>query len=148
MTLVKFNSDKNNNQRGLVPSINNVFDSIFTDSFFNAREATLVPAVNISETADKYQIELAAPGLSKEDFKVNLERKMLSVAVHKEQSNEQDNKNYSRREFSYNSFTRSFTLPDSADEHAIHAKYNDGILHIHIPKKEEAKLLTRQISIS
>ena len=62
MTLVKFNSDKNNNQRGLVPSINNVFDSIFTDSFFNAREATLVPAVNISETADQYQIELAAPG--------------------------------------------------------------------------------------
>ena len=148
MTLVKFNSDKNNNQRGLVPSINNVFDSIFTDSFFNAREATLVPAVNISETADQYQIELAAPGLSKEDFKVNLERKMLSIAVHKEQSTEQEHKNYSRREFSYNSFTRSFTLPDSADEHAIQAKYNDGILHIHIPKKEEAKLLTRQISIS
>lgn len=148
MTLVKFNSDKNNNQRGLVPSINNVFDSIFTDSFFNAREATLVPAVNISETADQYQIELAAPGLGKEDFKVNLERKMLSIAVHKEQSNEQDNRNYSRREFSYTSFTRSFTLPDSADEHAIHAKYNDGILNIHIPKKEEAKLLTRQISIS
>lgn len=148
MTLVKFNSDKNNNQRGLVPSINNVFDSIFTDSFFNAREATMVPAVNISETADQYQIELAAPGLSKEDFKVNLERKMLSIAVHQEQSTEQDNRNYSRREFNYNSFTRSFTLPDSADEHAIQAKYNDGILHIHIPKKEEAKLLTRQISIS
>jgi HSP20 family protein len=148
MTLVKFNSDKNNNQRGLVPSINNVFDSIFTDSFFNAREATLVPAVNISETADQYQIELAAPGLSKEDFKVNLERKMLSIAVHQEQSTDQDNRSYSRREFSYNSFTRSFTLPDSADEHAIQAKYNDGILHIHIPKKEEAKLLTRQISIS
>lgn len=148
MTLVKFNSDKNNNQRGLVPSINNVFDSIFTDSFFNAREATLVPAVNISETADHYQIDLAAPGLSKDDFKVNLERKMLSIAVHKEQTAEQENRNYSRREFSYTSFTRSFTLPDSADEHAIHAKYNDGILNIQIPKKEEAKLLTRQISIS
>lgn len=148
MTLVKFNSDKNNNQRGLVPSINNVFDSIFTDSFFNAREATLVPAVNISETADQYQIELAAPGLSKQDFKVNLERKMLSIAVQKEQVNEQENRNYSRREFSYNSFTRSFTLPDSADEHHIQAKYDNGILLIQIPKKEEAKMSTRQISIS
>lgn len=147
MTLVKFNADKNNNQRGLVPSINNVFDSIFTDSFFAGREATLVPAVNISETADQYQIELAAPGLSKEDFKVILERKLLSIVVQKEQSNEQDNKNYSRREFSYNSFTRSFTLPDSADEHNIHAKYNDGILLIQIPKKEEAKMTSRQISI-
>jgi HSP20 family protein len=148
MTLVKFNADKNNNQRGLVPSINHVFDSIFTDSFFAGREATLVPAVNILETADQYQIELAAPGLSKEDFKINLERKLLSIVVQKEQSNEQDDKNYSRREFSYHSFMRSFTLPDSADEHHIQAKYNDGILLIQIPKKEEAKMTSRQISIS
>ena len=148
MTLVKFNSDKNNNQRGLVPSINNVFDSIFTDNFFAGPDTAMVPSVNIAETADQYHIELAAPGLNKEDFKVNLERKMLTIAVQKEQPEESEHKNYSRKEFSYNAFTRSFTLPESADENHIQARYTNGILYINIPKKEEAKMLKRQISIS
>ncbi|MFI5452768.1 Hsp20/alpha crystallin family protein [Pedobacter sp. UC225_61] len=149
MTLVKFNSDKsNNNQRGLVPSFGDVFDSIFTDSFFTRADMSLVPAVNISETADNFHVELAAPGLTKEDFKINLERRMLTISVQKEQSNEQEHKNYSRKEFSYSSFTRSFTLPDSADENGIMAKYTDGVLCVDIPKREEAKHITRQIAIS
>lgn len=148
MTLVKFNSDKNNNQRGLVPSFSNVFDSIFTDGFFSGRDMALVPAVNISENADNFHIELAAPGLSKEDFKVNLERKMLTIAVQKEQANDEQEKKFSRKEFSYSSFTRSFTLPDSADDSNIQAKYTDGVLSIEIPKREEAKMASRQISIS
>ncbi|MFD0941640.1 Hsp20/alpha crystallin family protein [Pedobacter boryungensis] len=149
MTLVKFNSDKsNNNQRGLVPTFGDVFDSIFTDNFFTRADMSLVPAVNICETTDHYHVELAAPGLSKEDFKINLERKMLTISVQREQSNEQEDKNYSRKEFSYNSFTRSFTLPDSADENNIVAKYNNGVLSVDIPKREEAKHVSRQISIS
>ncbi|TKC10495.1 Hsp20/alpha crystallin family protein [Pedobacter polaris] len=148
MTLVKFNSDKNNSQRGLVPSFNNVFDSIFTDSFFTGRDMALLPAVNICETADHFQIELAAPGLAKEDFKVNLEHKMLTISVAKELSNQEEGKNFSRKEFNYSSFTRSFTLPDSADDNGIEAKYNNGILHVEIPKREEAKMVARQISIS
>jgi HSP20 family protein len=147
MTLVKFNSE-NNNKNGLVPAFNNVFDSIFTDSFFSGRDTALVPAVNISETADHFQVDLAAPGLSKEDFKINLERKMLTISVQKEVSNEQEDRNFSRKEFSYSSFTRSFALPDSADDNAIEAKYNNGVLKVEIPKKEEAKNVTRQISIS
>ena len=147
MTLVKFNSDKNNG-RGLVPSINSVFDSIFTDSFFSERDRMAVPAVNISENADQFLIELAAPGLAKEDFKVNLERKMLSISVQKEQSNEQQEKQFSRKEFSYTSFIRSFTLPESADDTGIQANYADGVLRIEIPKREEAKMASRQISIS
>lgn len=149
MTLVKFNSENNNkNQRGLVPSFGGVFDSIFTDSFFSGRDMALVPAVNICETADHFHVELAAPGLTKEDFKINLEHKMLSISVQKELTNEEEGKNFSRKEFSYNSFTRSFTLPDSADENAIVAKYNEGILKVEIPKREEAKNIIRQISIS
>ncbi|RYG18315.1 MAG: Hsp20/alpha crystallin family protein [Chitinophagaceae bacterium] len=148
MTMVKFNSDNSKNQRGLVPSFGGVFDSIFTDSFFTGRDMALVPAVNICETADHFHVELAAPGLAKEDFKINLERKMLTISVQKESSNEEESKNFSRKEFSYSSFTRSFTLPDSADENAIEAKYNEGILKVDIPKKEEAKNVTRQISIS
>lgn len=149
MTLVKFNSDHNNkNQRGLVPSFGGVFDSIFTDSFFTGRDMSFVPAVNICETADHYHVELAAPGLSKEDFKIKLERRMLNISVQKELSGEEEDKNFSRKEFSYSSFTRSFTLPDSANENAIEAKYDNGILKVDIPKREEAKNVTRQISIS
>ncbi|RYF26209.1 MAG: Hsp20/alpha crystallin family protein [Flavobacteriales bacterium] len=149
MTLVKFNSDKSkNNQNALVPSFGGVFDSIFTDNFLAGRDIALVPAVNICETSDRFRVELAAPGLAKEDFKVNLERKILSVSVQKENSNEEEDKNFSRKEFSYSSFTRSFTLPDSADENAINANYKDGVLRLEIPKREEAKSVTRQISIS
>ena len=148
MTLVKFNSDRDNSQKGLVPSFSNVFDSIFTDSFFSGRDMALVPAVNISETADNFHIELAAPGLAKEDFKVNLERKMLTISVQKEQSSEEQGKNFSRKEFSYSSFIRSFTLPESADDSNIQAKYADGVLRLDIPKREEAKMASRQISIS
>ncbi|SFH21534.1 Hsp20/alpha crystallin family protein [Pedobacter insulae] len=148
MTLVKFNSDKNKSEGTLIPSFNNVFDSIFTDSFFSGRDIAVVPAVNICETPDHFQIELAAPGLVKEEFKINLERNLLSISVEKEQENQQQGKNFSRREFSYTSFVRSFTLPESADENNIEAKYNDGILLLQIAKREEAKVTTRQISIS
>jgi HSP20 family protein len=148
MTLVKFNADNNNSQRGLVPNFNSVFDSIFTDSFFSGRDTTLVPAVNISETSDQFLVELAAPGLAKEDFKINLERRLLTISVQKEQAGEEQSKNYSRREFGYSSFTRAFTLPESADENKISARYADGVLYLEIPKKEEAKMTARQISIS
>lgn len=149
MTLVKFNSERpNKNQRAVVPSFGGVFDSIFTDSFFSGRDMALVPAVNICETADQFQIELAAPGLAKEDFRISLERRMLNVSVQREQSNQEQGRSFSRKEFSYSSFARAFTLPDSADENAIEASYNDGILRVAISKREEAKNLTREISIS
>lgn len=148
MTLVKFNSDKNNNQRGLVPVFNDVFNSIFTDSFFTERGMSTVPAVNICENADHFQIELASPGLQKEDFRINLERKILTISVDKANTEEDQNKNYSRKEFSFYGFTRSFTLPDSADENHIEASYVDGVLKLQIAKREEAKNITRQISIS
>ena len=108
---------------------------------------TRVPAVNISETENNYHVELAVPGLKKEDFKLSLEQNVLTISV--EQSNEQqDNqKNYSKREFSYSSFVRSFTIPESADDNNINATYTDGILSIDIAKREEAKVMRRQIEI-
>jgi HSP20 family protein len=88
MTLVKFNSDKRNNG-SLMPGFNDVFDSIFNDTFFNDRMVTRVPAANISESADHFHVELAAPGLKKEDFKINLDQNVLSVSV--EQQREESN---------------------------------------------------------
>lgn len=145
MTLVKFNSDKKNN--ALLPGFNDVFDSIFNDTFFSDRMVTRVPAANISESQDHYHIELAAPGLKKEDFKLHLDRNMLNISVEQQSDNNTAGKNYSKREFSYSSFVRAFTLPESANSESVEATYTDGVLKIDIAKKEEAKAVRRQIEI-
>ena len=144
MTLVKFNHKPNNT---LMPGFNDVFESIFNDTFFNDRMVTRVPAVNISESENNYHVELAAPGLKKEDFKLNLERNNLVVSVETAAQHQDNQKYYSKREYSYTSFVRSFTLPESADESQIDASYTDGILRIDIAKREEAKAVNRQIEI-
>ena len=144
MTLVKFNNDRNN---VLMPGFNDVFDSLFNDTFFSDRMVARVPAVNISESENNYHVELAAPGLKKEDFKLNLERNQLSVSVEQSAEQQHAQKNYSKREYSYNSFVRSFTLPESADHGQIEANYVDGVLKIDIAKREEAKAVRRQIEI-
>jgi len=144
MTLVKFNPEKNN---VLMPGFNDVFESIFNDTFFNDRMVTRVPAANISETPEKYHVELAAPGLKKGDFKLSLDRNVLNISVEQRSENNDNQKNYTKREFSYSSFVRSFTLPESADQNSIDATYKDGVLQIDIAKKEEAKFVGRQIEI-
>jgi HSP20 family protein len=146
MTLVKFNPEKRNNG-SLLPGFNNVFDSVFNDTFFNDRLISRVPAVNISETEDHFHVELAAPGLKKEDFKLNLDRNMLNISVENQTERANDQKNYSKREYSYNSWVRSFTLPDTANPENIEAAYTDGVLRIDIAKREEAKAVRRQIEI-
>jgi len=147
MTLVKFNADQKR-KNALMPGFTDVFDSIFNDTFFSDRMVSRVPAVNVSETDNNYQIELAAPGLKKDDFKLKLERDVLSISVEQTQQDQQQDRNFTKREFSYNSFVRSFTLPESADENGIEAKYEEGILRIAIPKREDAKMTSRQIDIS
>jgi HSP20 family protein len=144
MTLVKFNNNRNNT---LMPGFNDVFESIFNDTFFNDRLIARVPAVNISESENNYHVELAAPGLKKEDFKLNLERNQLTISVEQTTEHADEQKNYSKREYSYSSFVRSFTLPESADHGQIAASYTDGILRIDIAKREEAKAVRRQIEI-
>ena len=144
MTLVKFNNNRN---QSLLPGFNDVFDSIFNDTFFNDRMVARVPAANISESENNFHVELAAPGLKKEDFKLSLDRNVLNISV--EQRNEDNNnqRNYSKREYSYSSWVRSFTLPESANADNIEASYTDGVLKIDIAKREEAKLVRRQIEI-
>jgi HSP20 family protein len=101
---------------------------------------TTLPSVNIKETTDAFQVELAAPGMVKEDFKIELNNNLLTISSERKIENEtKDNEQYTRREFSYQSFCRSFTLPVTVDRDNITAKYENGILNISIPKKEEAK---------
>jgi HSP20 family protein len=145
MTLVKFNPEKKNNV--LLPGFNDIFESVLEDTFFSSRRTSNIPSVNISDSAEAYHIELAAPGLKKEDFKVNIERDKLTISTEKKMESNENEKSYTRREFSYSSFTRAFTLPDSADVDRIEASYQEGVLRLSLPKKEEAKAVSRQIEI-
>jgi HSP20 family protein len=134
-----------------------LFDDFFNRDIFNwgltnfSNTNTTIPGVNIKETPDNFEVEVAAPGMSKKDFRIELDGNMLTISS--EKSNEQEDKEdekYTRKEFSYQSFYRTFNLPkEVVDENKIEAKYDNGILRLLIPKKEEAKQKPpRQIQIS
>ena len=144
MSLIKFNGNSSNS---LSTGFNDIFESIFKDTFYSDRMMSRVPAVNVYETQDHYEIEMADPGLNKQDFNIKLDKNLLTVSVEQQNQEVKDNKQYNRREFSYSSFVRSFALPESADDAQIEAKYNDGVLRILVVKKEEAKQLPRKIEI-
>ncbi|WP_447766715.1 Hsp20/alpha crystallin family protein [Sphingobacterium faecium] len=102
--------------------------------------STTVPSVNIKEDVDTFEVEVAAPGMSKDDFKITLDGNLLTISSAKEEKNEEKRDNYTRREFSYQSFQRSFELHrDVVDQDNIEARYDNGLLRLTIPKKEEAK---------
>lgn len=128
---------------GYAPTLSNFFDDFFTRDLFNwpssSSTGTSIPSVNIYETDGEFHVEMAAPGMSKDDFKVELDNNMLTISSQKETEEKDEKKNYQRREYSYQSFVRSFHLPDSAEAEKINAKYTDGVLNLVIPKKEEAK---------
>jgi HSP20 family protein len=107
---------------------------------FSSTDTTL-PAVNVKENEDAFEIEVAAPGMGKGDFKINLENNLLTISSEKKEEKKHEEKGqYTRREFSYQSFQRSFTVPETlVDGEKISAKYCEGILCITLPKKEEVK---------
>lgn len=119
------------------------------DSVFANDTGISMPAVNVIETGEDFRIEVAAPGLDKKDFNIDLDGRMLTISSQKELKNEEKNERFMRREFSYSSFSRSFSLPESINADQIKANHKDGILHITIPKREEAKQKPpKQIAIS
>jgi HSP20 family protein len=144
MTLVKFNNGLKNNTN---PFFNDVFDSLLSDSLIGSKSVSRVPAVNIAENDNEFHIELAVPGLKKEDFKIALEKNVLTVSAEKKAENTQETKKYSKKEYSYSSFVRSFTLPETVDYSKIEADYTDGILKLVVAKREDAKFQSREIAI-
>jgi len=133
-----------------------VFDRFFENDLFDwsnrnySNTNTTLPSVNIKESSDGFEVEVAAPGLTKDDFRIELNHDLLTISSEKEIENEtKEGQQFSLREFSYQSFSRSFTLPNTADSEKIGAKYENGILRIMIPKKEEARPKpARQIAIA
>lgn len=144
------------NNRSLFPAMPSFFDDVMTRDWLSwplsqSTERWSMPAVNVRETNDAYELEVAAPGMTKQDFKVKLDNNMLEISAEKEHREEQqENDNYTRREFNYQSFVRTFSLPERLVQgEKISAKYHDGILHITVPKTEEAKVKPpKQIEIS
>jgi HSP20 family protein len=101
-----------------------------------------VPAVNITENKDDFNVALAVPGMKKEDFNIDVEGNMLTISCEKEEKKEEKDAKYTRMEFNFSSFSRSFTLPEEVNREKIDARYDDGVLKLSLPKKEEAKKLT------
>lgn len=102
---------------------------------------TTLPAVNIKESTDRFEVEMAAPGFEKADFKIELNKDVLTISSEKKVEKEtKDDQQFTRREFSYQSFCRSFSLPDSTDRDNISARYDNGILKVEIPKMDYAKV--------
>ena len=139
MTLVK----RNNNY---YPSLPNFFNRFFNDELMDwnnlnfSSTNTSLPAVNVKEDDNKYTIEVAAPGMKKDDFNVKIENDLLTISSERKDEKEDKQEGYSRKEFSYQSFQRSFTLPEGHIlNDKISAKYNDGILFIELPKRDEVK---------
>ncbi|MBI2270945.1 MAG: Hsp20/alpha crystallin family protein [Bacteroidetes bacterium] len=120
------------NTRTVLPG---VFD-LDTDLIDFNGGSLVVPGVNIVENEKDYKVELAAPGLERKDFKVELDNNVLTISAEKEEEKKEEKKNYKRREFSYNSFSRSFTLPENSLTDKIDAKYENGVLRLTLPKKE------------
>ncbi|MFZ4260689.1 Hsp20/alpha crystallin family protein [Sphingobacterium sp. HJSM2_6] len=146
MALLKL-PGKSYNTDAVNPFVNNVFDNLFNETFISDRLVTRVPAVNITESVEGFSIELAAPGLKKSDFKINVDKNIMSISVEKKEEQTEDTKVYSKKEFSYTSFSRSFTLPEVVDYASIDASYEDGVLAIKIGKKEEAIIAKRLIEV-
>jgi HSP20 family protein len=123
-----------------------LLDRFFDGEWFDwanrnfSKTNTTLPSVNIKENADAFTVEVAAPGFDKADFKLELNHNTLTISSEKKVENEtREGEQFTKREFSYQSFTRSFTLPQTADGDKIEALYDKGILTVTIPKREEAK---------
>ena len=129
------------------PALPSLFNDLFTRDIWNwgldnnSSTNTTIPSINVKETNDAFEVEVAAPGMNKNDFKVELNGNMLTISSEKKNEQEQkEGDRYTRREFSYQSFQRTFQLAkDVVDEDKIQAKYENGLLHLVIPKKEHVK---------
>lgn len=135
--------------RTFFPSIvDEFFGRDFLPNLFEFQTGINMPSVNIVEGKNDFRIEVAAPGLQKDDFKINLDNNVLTISSEKEEKQEEKDERYMRREFSYTSFRRSFSLPQTVEADKISANHSNGVLSISIPKKEEAKIKpAKQIEI-
>jgi HSP20 family protein len=127
------------------------FDDLLRTNFLDRWNQDLLttPSVNIRETKKEYLVELAVPGMRKEDFNINVENNVMTVSCEKEEEKtDNDEDNWARREYNYSRFSRTFTIPDNANGEKVSAKYVDGVLHLSLPKTgDTAKPSGRRIKV-
>lgn len=146
MTQVKLNQrphDKRMN--GLFEDFFNIFPSRILNEEF-AGSLQTVP-VNVKESANAYLLEIVSPGMEKSDFKINIDNLILTISAEKKLAEKDENVRQVRQEFNYKSFTRSFTIDEAIQSDKIQAKYENGVLYLELPKKEEVKISPKEISI-
>jgi HSP20 family protein len=133
-----------------LPTLDRVFDDIFGDlsKTLGVENNRTTPAVNVLESKTAISLEVAAPGLAKEDFKIDLEKNKLTISTNQEENKEETDYKFKRREFSYISFSRSFELPKTVDVSNIEATYENGILKITLPKLEVIEPKAKTIAVS
>lgn len=144
MAIIKWQKDNN-----LSPNFNSIFNDWFTNDYFDkVAVGTSVPAVNVKDGKDSISVSIAAPGLKKEDFKISLDNHILTIsAEQKSEKEEEEDGKYTRKEYNYSSFSRSFTVPESINKSDIEATYENGELKISLPKREEVKAISKEISV-
>lgn len=147
--------EKRRTDRGFLPSLRSNFDDLFDfDRFFDEPRLSIprlnnLPATNIREMDKEFLVELAVPGLKKEDFHIDVENNMLEIKVERKSETTEEKEKYTRREYDYTAFYRAFTLPDFVITDNIKAEYRNGVLSIHLPKSEKAmKKVVREISVN
>jgi len=140
MTTLKFNQPT-------LKTLDNFLDNLLSDLPVAKNTNMNFPAVNISETKDNYELEFNVPGRKKEDFKITVDKNILTVSFEKKEDNKEENRQYVKREFITQSFKRSFTLDEKINADNIDARYENGILSLTLPKKEEVKENPKEISV-
>lgn len=144
MTVVKF-SNKPASGFSLLDNFLNEMPTLFKDDF-STNQKNFVP-VNIKEIKDAYQLEVVAPGFEKNDFNVNVEKDILTISAETKNEPEDERERQIRKEYSYPSFKRSFTLDEKIDSEKIEAKYVNGVLTLNLPRKAEVKASAKEISV-
>ncbi len=140
MTTLKFNQPT-------LKTLDSFLDNLLSDLPVTQNNSMNFPAVNICETNDNYELEFNVPGRKKEDFKITVDKNILTVSYEKNEEHKEETKQFIKREFVTQSFKRSFTLDEKINADDINAKYENGILFLTLPKKEEVKVMPKEISV-
>jgi len=123
-------------RNGMFPTLNSFMDNFFDEEFPSKNNGSSLPSVNVKETEENFELEVAAPGLKKDDFNIEVDKGVLTISSETSSDETEEKDNYTRREFSYSSFSRSFWIPEGTSEDDINASYGEGILKVVVPKKE------------
>jgi HSP20 family protein len=136
-----------NPQNTLFPAFSSWIDDVFPENAFKTIKNVSIPAVNITETNDVFKLKVAAPGFKKEEFKLEVQNGMLTISGETKEEKEEKDERYTRQEYAFSSFSRSFAVPENVNGEAITAEYADGVLNVILPKKQADERPSVQIVV-